>query len=74
MLLANRGLYLALQPVDIRKSIDALSLLVSGHFEKNLGNGAFYVFSNLKRDKLKVLLYWDTNGCCLCEGLLWAIF
>ena len=64
MLPADRTVYLAIQPVDMRKSIDALSLMVSGHFKKNPGDGAFYVFSNLGRDKLKVL-YWDTNGFCL---------
>jgi len=64
MLPTNRAVYLAAQPVDMRKSIDALGLLVSLHFEKNPSDGTFYVFSNAGRNKVKIL-YWDVNGFCL---------
>ena len=56
--------YLCLEPVDFRKSITGLSLLV----EQQLGLDPFehtlYVFVNRKRDKLKILL-WEKNGFVL---------
>ena len=56
--------YLCVQPVDFRKSITGLSLLV----EQALGLDPFaatiYVFINRKRDKVKLLL-WEKNGFVL---------
>lgn len=52
------------EPVDMRKSIDGLSFIVSSEFASNPSDGAVYVFFNKQRDKLK-LLYWDRNGFCL---------
>jgi len=58
------AVYLCREPVDMRKSIDGLSLLV----EQGLGLDPFapqlYVFCNRARDKVK-LLYWERNGFCL---------
>jgi len=51
-------------PVDMRKSIDGLSFLVSGEFLENPSNGSVYVFFNRQKDKVK-LLYWDRNGFCM---------
>lgn len=51
-------------PVDMRKSIDGLSFLVTGDLVCDPGDGTVYVFFNRSRDKLK-LLYWDRNGFCL---------
>lgn len=50
--------------VDMRKSIDGLSFLVTGDLVFDPGDGTVYVFFNRARDKLK-LLYWDRNGFCL---------
>ena len=50
--------------VDMRKSIDGLSLLVSSTLLDNPVSGNLYVFYNKKLDKLKIL-YWDNNGFCL---------
>ena len=52
------------EPIDMRKSIDGLSIIVSGQMGKNPCGPDVYVFHNRGLDKLKVL-YWDKNGFCL---------
>jgi len=49
--------------VDMRKSIDGLSVIVAASLNQP-GDGSVYVFCNKTRDKIK-LLYWDRNGFCL---------
>jgi transposase len=53
--------YLAPGPTDMRKSIDGLATLVSGVFQLNPFSESWFVFSNRRRDKLKILR-WDHNG------------
>lgn len=57
-------IYLASQPIDMRKSIDGLSMLVSKEFGQNPCCGSGYVFYNRGRDKIK-MLYFDRNGFVL---------
>jgi transposase len=52
------------QPVDMRRSIDGLSVIVSQQLDLELCNGSVYVFYNRVRDKIKIL-YWHRNGFCL---------
>ena len=52
------------KPIDMRNSIDGLSMKVSQHLCSEVKTGAFYVFYNKSRDKLKIL-YWEKNGFCL---------
>ena len=61
---SDKKVYLASFAVDMRKSIDGLSILVSSHLEQNPTDGALYVFCNRSRNKIKIL-YWDRNGFCL---------
>ena len=50
-------------PVDMRKSVDGLSLLVK-EFDESPTSGSLYVFCNKGRNKVKIL-YFDRNGFCL---------
>ena len=56
--------YLCRQPVDFRKGMQSLAVLV----EHSLGLDPFaetlYVFTNRRRDAVKCL-YWERNGFCL---------
>ena len=57
--------YLANFAVDMRKAINGLSVIVLDHFDKNPSDvGAYYVFCNRARNRMKVL-YWDKNGFAL---------
>lgn len=64
MLVVHNPIYLANYPVDMRKSINGLMILVKTEFDRNPCDGAYYIFCNRMRDKLKVL-YWDGDGFCL---------
>ena len=59
--------YLCREPIDFRKSINGLSVLVEQELELNPFGSALYVFINRQRNKIKVL-YWHRNGFCLWLG------
>jgi len=56
--------YLHRAPVDFRKSINGLSVIVESDMALSALSGALFLFCNKKRDKLK-LLYWDKTGFAL---------
>lgn len=58
------GIYLCRAPVDFRKSINGLSVMVEQQFELTLFAAHLFVFCNRSRDKIKIL-YWERNGFCL---------
>ena len=60
----NVCVYLCTEPVDMRRSFDGLSVLAMEVIEHNPLSGSFFVFSNRRGDKLKVL-YYDGQGLCL---------
>ena len=53
-------IYLASEPVDLRRSIDGLSALVraEGH---DVYAGHLFVFGGRRRDRIKIL-FWDRGG------------
>ena len=56
--------YLCVEPVDFRKSICGLSLLVEQSLQLNPFEPVLFVFINRCCDKIKIL-YWEKNGFCL---------
>lgn len=53
--------YLAVEPVDMRKSFNGLWAEASGRLREDPFGGALFVFANKSRDRLKIL-YWDGSG------------
>jgi transposase len=58
------AVYLHRDPVDFRKSINGLSVIVEQDMGMSPFSGALYLFCNRSRDKLK-LIYWDQSGFAL---------
>ena len=56
--------YVSTDETDMRKSIDALSIMVQEVLNKDPFSGHLFVFCNKRGDKIKIL-YWDRNGFCL---------
>lgn len=56
--------YVHRQPVDFRKSINGLSVLVQESMELDVFSSAVFVFGSRRRDKIKIL-YWNKTGFCL---------
>lgn len=61
--------YLVVGNVDMRKSIDGLSILISERFSLNPFAGHLFAFCNRRRTCVKVL-YWDRNGFVLWQKRL----
>src|SRR4030066_1577388 len=61
--------YLSIGNTDMRKAINGLSILVESRFSLDPFSGNLFVFTNLRRNILKVL-YWDRNGFCLWQKRL----
>ena len=53
--------FVALEPVDLRKSFSGLEGLVSDRLKEDLREGALFVFTNRSHTRLKIL-YWDRDG------------
>jgi transposase len=53
--------YVALEPQDMRKSFNGLSAVVEQHLEHDPYQGALYLFTNKKRNRIKIL-FWDGTG------------
>jgi transposase len=53
--------YLAVEPVDMRKHFDGLWAVAEQYLGENPRDGALFVFTNRDRNRLK-MLYWDGTG------------
>jgi len=58
---SNARIFFFQNPIDMRKGIEGLSSLVEELFTGELMSGAYFVFVNRIKDKMKVL-YWDNDG------------
>jgi transposase len=54
-------IYLAVEPVDMRKQFNGLWALAQEKLGEDPRSGALFAFTNKDRDRLK-LLYWDGTG------------
>lgn len=61
--------YIATQPVDFRKGIDGLALVVQEMLGKDPFSGAIFVFRAKRPDRVKILA-WDQTGMVLVHKRL----
>ncbi len=57
-------IYVSIEPIDARKSIDSLCAMIVEYFEDNPQSGSLFIFVNKLRDKVKII-WWDANGFIL---------
>jgi transposase len=48
-------------PIDFRKQMDGLVILIAEHLQQNPTSGQLFLFRNRGANKIK-LLWWETNG------------
>lgn len=61
---ASVRIYLAVDPVDLRRGHDGLSAIVQGQWDMDLFAGHLFVFFGRRRDRCKIL-FWDRGGLVL---------
>jgi len=65
---AGFKIYLAVEPVDMRKQFNGRWALAGEKLQEDPRSGAVFVFCNKDRDRVK-LLYWDGTGVRQAEYL-----
>ena len=69
-LIGNPGkIWLMVEPVEMRRGIDGLSVLVEQALQRSPCAGSAFVFCNRAGNRIKVLL-WDGAGVWLCQRRL----
>ncbi len=63
------AVYLCLSPVDFRKGMRTLAVLVESPLQQDLFTETLFVFCNRPRTSIKIL-YWQRNGFCLWQKRL----
>ena len=59
--------FLAVEPVDLRKSFNGLHTVVLDQLGEEPSSGALFVFTNRRRTLIKTL-YWDGMGVSQSRG------
>lgn len=62
-------IYLAVDPVDMRKSFDGLYAVAVQQLGENPIHGGMFVFSNKRRNRLKILFFDGTGLWVLAKRL-----
>lgn len=57
----SSAIWLHPEPIDFRKQIDGLVLIVADHLQLNPTSGQLFLFRNRSASKIKIL-WWDRNG------------
>jgi transposase len=52
------------KPIDFRRQIDGIVMLIADQLELNPASGQLFLFRNKHANKIK-MLWWDRNGFCL---------
>lgn len=60
----NKKVYVYTEPLDMRKSINGIIVVLLENFDQNPQTGDFYLFVNRSRNKIKCL-FWSGNGFSL---------
>jgi len=64
-------IFVAVEPVDARKSYDFLRAIVVAHVGHDLLAGHLYAFINRRGHQVQIL-FWDRNGLCIVKKRLEA--
>ena len=62
-------IWLAVEPVDMRRGLDGLSAIVQQRLGHAPCAGSAFIFRNRTGNRLRLLL-WDGNGAWLCQRRL----
>ena len=54
-------IYVGIEPQDMRKSFNGLYAVAEEKLKEDPQNGAIFVFTNKRKNRLKIL-YWDRTG------------
>ena len=63
--LTPQHIWLAQEPVDMRRGIDTLTQYITDHLQQPWQGEAAFIFCNKSRSRIKVLR-WDKHGVWLC--------
>ena len=55
------AVFMAIEPVDLRKGFDGLRAAVESVFARDVLDGHLFLFLNRRRDRVKIL-WWDRDG------------
>lgn len=59
------NIWLYPKPIDFRKQIDGIVMLIADHLQLNPISGQLFLFRNRHSNKIK-MLWWDRNVSWLC--------
>lgn len=74
MIAANVPIYVALEPMDMRKSFDGLALRVREVLGKDPQSGSLFAFVSKSGTRLKVIWFHSNGYCLLYKRLHRAVF